>query len=53
MKKAPFITKEQAEEIAQKFPTPFHIYDEKVSERMPVLLKKLLHGIRGSRNILL
>ena len=29
MKKVPFITKEQAEEIAKKYPTPFHIYDEK------------------------
>ncbi|MCR5674226.1 MAG: diaminopimelate decarboxylase [Lachnospiraceae bacterium] len=27
--KMPFITKEQAEEIAGKYPTPFHIYDEK------------------------
>ena len=29
MAKVPFITKEKAEEIIQKFPTPFHIYDEK------------------------
>ncbi len=28
MKKA-FLTKEQVKEIAQKYPTPFHIYDEK------------------------
>lgn len=28
MKKT-FLTKEQAEKIAQKYPTPFHIYDEK------------------------
>ena len=27
--KIPFITKVQAEEIAAKYPTPFHIYDEK------------------------
>ena len=27
--KKPFITKEQAEEIAKSYPTPFHIYDEK------------------------
>ncbi|MGN1133208.1 MAG: diaminopimelate decarboxylase [Oscillospiraceae bacterium] len=27
--KKPFITKEQAEEIIKKYPTPFHIYDEK------------------------
>ncbi len=27
--KRPFITKEQAMEIREKFPTPFHIYDER------------------------
>lgn len=31
MKKVPFITKEQAEEIAKKYPTPFHMYDAKGS----------------------
>ncbi len=29
MKKLPFVTKEQIEEIAKEYPTPFHIYDEK------------------------
>ena len=29
MKKIPFVTKDQLEEIVQKYPTPFHIYDEK------------------------
>lgn len=29
MKKVPFITKEQVQEIVKKYPTPFHIYDEK------------------------
>lgn len=29
MKKKPFVTKEQIEEIAKTYPTPFHIYDEK------------------------
>ncbi|MGN0151225.1 MAG: diaminopimelate decarboxylase [Wujia sp.] len=27
--KKPFITREQVEEIVKKYPTPFHIYDEK------------------------
>ncbi len=27
--KTPFISKQKAEEIASKFPTPFHVYDEK------------------------
>ncbi len=29
MKKTPFVTKEQIEEIVKSYPTPFHIYDEK------------------------
>ncbi len=29
MNKVPFVTKEQIEEIAKVYPTPFHIYDEK------------------------
>lgn len=29
MKKTPFVTREQIEEIAETYPTPFHIYDEK------------------------
>ncbi|MDD3140236.1 MAG: diaminopimelate decarboxylase, partial [Lachnospiraceae bacterium] len=28
MKKTPFITKEQLQEIIKEYPTPFHIYDE-------------------------
>lgn len=28
MKKLPFITKEQVEEIVKSYPTPFHLYDE-------------------------
>ncbi|MBR3769744.1 MAG: diaminopimelate decarboxylase [Lachnospiraceae bacterium] len=29
MKKTPFVTKQQVEEIVKTYPTPFHIYDEK------------------------
>ncbi|MDO4304644.1 MAG: diaminopimelate decarboxylase [Bacillota bacterium] len=29
MKKVPFVTKEQVQEITKTYPTPFHIYDEK------------------------
>lgn len=29
MEKKPFVTKEQVEKIVKKYPTPFHIYDEK------------------------
>ncbi len=28
MKKVPFVTKDQLEEICQTYPTPFHLYDE-------------------------
>ena len=27
--KKPFVTREQLEEITAKYPTPFHLYDEK------------------------
>ena len=29
MKKTPFVTLEKVQEIAGKYPTPFHLYDEK------------------------
>ena len=29
MEKKPFVTKEKLEEIAAKYPTPFHLYDER------------------------
>ena len=29
MKKIPFVTKDQLEEITKEYPTPFHLYDEK------------------------
>ena len=29
MEKKPFVTLEQVQEMAQKYPTPFHLYDEK------------------------
>lgn len=50
MKKVPFITKEQAEEIAKKYPTPFHIYDEKASEKMPEDFMTLSLGIKVLRS---
>lgn len=28
MKKTPFVTKKQLEEIVKEYPTPFHLYDE-------------------------
>ena len=29
MNKVPFVTKEQVEEMARTYPTPFHLYDER------------------------
>ena len=29
MKKTPFVTLEKVQEIAEEYPTPFHLYDEK------------------------
>ena len=29
MQKRPFVTKQQLDEIVKKYPTPFHLYDEK------------------------
>ena len=33
MEKKPIVTKEKIEELVQKYPTPIHIYDEKVIVR--------------------
>ena len=41
MKKVPFVTLEKLNEITEKYPTPFHLYDEKLS-----------HGIKDSRSFL-
>ena len=40
MNKKPFVTKEQVEEIVKKYPTPFHIYDEKGIRENARKLKK-------------
>ena len=40
MKKIPFVTKAQVEEIVKTYPTPFHIYDEKgIRENAKALYK--------------
>ena len=33
--KKPFVTVQQLEDIAARYPTPFHLYDELASARMP------------------
>lgn len=53
MKKEPFVTKEQIEEIVKTYPTPFHLYDEKGIRENAKAVKERLHGIRDSVSILL
>ncbi len=40
--KTPFVTKAQVDEMIKKYPTPFHLYDEKESEKK---CKKVISGI--------
>ena len=47
MEKIPFITKEQAEEIAKTYPTPFYIYDEKGIRENARLVKKAFAWNKG------
>ena len=49
MAKVPFVTKEQLDEIVKKYPTPFHLYDEKGIRETA----KHFHGIKDLKNILL
>jgi diaminopimelate decarboxylase len=47
MKKTPFVTKEQIEEIVKTYPTPFHIYDEKGIRENARKLKKAFAWNKG------
>ena len=47
MKKIPFVTKNQIEEIVKTYPTPFHIYDEKGIRENARLLKKAFEWNKG------
>ncbi len=47
--KKPFVTKEQIEEIASKYPTPFHIYDEKGIRENARRLKAAFSWNKGFR----
>ena len=51
MTKIPFVSKEKVEEIAAKYPTPFHLYDEKGIRKNVENLKKHFPGIRDIRSI--
>lgn len=47
MEKRPFVTKEQVEEIAKTYPTPFYIYDEKGIVENVRALKKAFSWNQG------
>lgn len=47
MEKKPFVTKEKIEEIVQKYPTPFHIYDEKGIRENAAKVKQAFAWNRG------
>ena len=49
MKKIPFVTLDQVQEIAQTYPTPFHIYDEKGIRQTARNLKKAFSWNKGFR----
>ena len=47
MKKKPFVTKEQLDEIIKKYPTPFHLYDEKGIRKNMQALKEAFAWIKS------
>ena len=47
MKKTPFVTKTQLEEIIEKYPTPFHLYDEKGIRENAKALKEAFAWNKG------
>ncbi len=49
MKKQPFVTKEQVEKIAEEYPTPFYIYDEKGIRENAENIKKAFAWNKGFR----
>ncbi|MCM1058549.1 MAG: diaminopimelate decarboxylase [Firmicutes bacterium] len=49
MEKKPFVTKEMVEEIVKKYPTPFHIYDERGIRENAKALKEAFSWNPGYR----
>ena len=47
MKKTPFVTLEKVQEIAEKYPTPFHLYDEKGIRENAQALKEAFAWNKG------
>ena len=51
MKKRPFVSLEQVREMEKKYPTPFHLYDEKGIRENARKLKKAFSWNRGFKSI--
>ena len=51
MEKKPFVTKEQLDKIVEKYPTPFHLYDEKGIRQTARDLYRHFHGMKDLKNI--
>ncbi|MDO5291316.1 MAG: diaminopimelate decarboxylase [bacterium] len=49
MKKRPFVTKEQIEQITKEIPTPFHLYDEKGIRETAKAIKEAFSWNKGFR----
>ena len=49
MKKEPFVTKAQLDEIIKTYPTPFHLYDEKGMRENMKALKEAFSWNKGYR----
>ena len=49
MKKEPFVTKSQLEEMTKEYPTPFHLYDEEGIRKNAEALKKAFSWNKGYR----
>ena len=47
MKKKPFVTLDQVKEMVKKYPTPFHLYDEKGIRENARKLKKAFSWNKG------
>lgn len=51
MKKEPFVTLEQLQEITKTYPTPFHLYDEKGIHENAKALKEAFSWNKGYQRV--
>ena len=52
MSKKAFVTREQIEEITKRYPTPFHIYDEKGIRENAQALREAFSWNKGFKEYL-